>query len=61
MDLVARTHLKRRLGIKGVSRAHSKINVNVRRVRNGLTAIEKRHVAHIDFPIEMARCARVLV
>jgi len=39
---------------------HPKIDVNVGRVRNGLTSIEKRHVAHIDFPIEMTRGARII-
>ena len=40
--------------------ANSKINVHIRGVGNGLIAIEERHVPKIDFPIQIARRARII-
>ena len=40
--------------------ADSEIDVDVGRVRDRLIAVEKRHVAQIDFPVEMAGCAGIV-
>src|SRR5208283_5298592 len=40
--------------------ANSEIDVEIGRVGDGLIAVEKGHVAEIDFPIEMARSARIV-
>ncbi len=40
--------------------AYAEIDVEVRNVRDRLVAIQKRHVAQIDFPIEMAGRSRIV-
>ena len=40
--------------------ANSEIDVEIGRVGDRLIAVEKGHVAEIDFPIEMARGARIV-
>src|SRR5208283_3289408 len=40
--------------------ANSEIDVEIGRVGNGLIAVEKGHVAEINFPIEVARGARIV-
>lgn len=40
--------------------ADAKIDVEIGSVGDGLIAVEKRHVAHIDFPVEMAWSSRII-
>lgn len=40
--------------------AHPKVNIDVRRMRNGLIAVKKWHVTEIDFPVEMPRSAGII-